>query len=593
MFGRDYRYNSKSSYSRRYDSYNTKAIWPYVLAILVLLLFMFILGKEIQSIIKNRMIYAADLHVISQNDLIKGNIEKIYPAQQRIFTVEKETGGCYLDRSLSPAAPVVWKPVGKEPIFFDAVSPDGKQFLLFKGQDISLYNSDSQETRLIKNGRLGSDPDKRNYYSSANWSADGSTIYLVHHIFTNDNAPKMQIEKIDVASGEIAVIIEGDHPFVAKDQSFMVFEKDKQIWRFDLQTKQASQLAEGSYPALSPDNIYVACIQTKPASYSDNETSTSDINDLYIFSLGDPQNYKKVSANYMTDAGKPAYTYSYPVWDTDSSTLYVTRETAENIYPKQIKRYKLGKSELKGPDLVNLWLEARLAQDNETLYKYFPGYTESATESIDQQYSGFSLEDKGMENAGLYAVIKNQINTGGRYRLITEKLHLDNSLQGYQIKNVTVKDTTEYIPKSDGIYQNNSSGSEEKLADDPGAVLVGRDAGNERLIYCRPGNTDYEIVLLNEASGKSKSMDSFISNQAELQDMSLSKNGQVMVITYAWEGSIRTIVYNLKELQPVFTPFLVNIDRMFWSGNNVIVYSLDHNLVLRWEYNPGLGTISL
>lgn len=596
MLSRDYRYHNQSNNSY-ISSYNQKSKWIYILEILLLLVFIFISGKMAKNFINERFINVSELYVYSQVGFIQGDIEKIYPVQQSLFTVEKANGACYIDRSLLATAPVQWNRVGDSPLFFDAVSPDGKQFLLFKGQSISIYDVDSQAVTLLVDGdgNLNPEKDSRDFYSDPSWSQDGTTVYLVHNIFGSGNTKTMQIEALDIASGKTTVITEGNYPAISNDQSFMLFERDGKIWHHDMNTKQEIELAEGSHPAISPDNNYVACIRYNKAEFTgkNNEISVVDIDNLYIFSLKNPQDNKKISHNYVSDEGKAYYNYSYPVWDLDSSTLYVTRYETDNVYPKQIRRYKLGKSEPKAQEIVNIWLEARQAQDNETLFKYFPGYDPNLSQTVDN-FAGHSLEEKGMEKRGYFALVKSQVKSSfGNYQLINEKFHLDNSLEGYKITSTTVKDTSVYLPKEDGIYLINEKGSEEKLTELSEAVLVGMNTDRNILIYLKRGNTNYEMNLWNKDSGKNRTIDTFIPNLAQPENISLNKNADVAVVNYKLQGNDKTAVYNLIDLKPVFTPFLHNYERMFWLGNIIIVYSRDNNLTLRWEYNPGVGSITI
>jgi len=587
MFSRDYRSNNRYGSSNKQNSAGI-----YLWEILILLLLIFIFGKELQNFSKGRVIKVEELFVYGEAGFIQGEVDKIYPAQQKIFTVEKTNGGCYIDRSLSAMLPVQWKKVGDSPIFFDAVSPDGERFLLIKGQSISVYDEDTRAVTLIVDGSLYPG-DSRDFYSYPSWSKDGTTVYLVHNIFDSNNNKTMQIEALDVASGKTTVITTGNYPAVSKDSSFMLLERDGKIWRHNMKTKQETELAEGYYPALSSDNNYVACIRYNKIEFAgkNNDTSTVDVSDLYVFALDNPRDNKKFSYNYVTKEGKAYYNYSYPVWDVDSLTLYVTREETDNVVNKQIRRYELGKSEPKAQQIANIWLEARQVQDNEALYKYYPGYEPDSTLAVD--FTGHSLEEKGMENGGYFTVLKSQVKaSGGNYKLINEKFHFENTLEGYRITNIAVKDPSTYVPRKDGIYQINEKG-EEKLSEVSAAALVGMNTHRHVLIYLRRGATSYEMHLWNKDSGKDKAIDTLIPNSAQPESISLNKYANVAVVNYKMQETDQIAAYNLVDLKPVSTPFLINIERMFWLDNNMVVYSRDNNLTLRWEYDPGAGTINI
>jgi hypothetical protein len=339
-----------------------------------------------------------------------------------------------------------------------------------------------------------------------------------------------------------------------------------------------------------------------------------EIRDIYVVSIKNPRDFKKITNNYRNQpinvgdwlGSQPNssqnqylvyvgfYDYYHPVWGSDSLTLYFSR-TRDLAQPQMtIRRVKLSAVDNTAREMMNSWLQARMNGDNEVLTYLTDNNLEPIRKAMitDLNLQKMAITDSGWQGNGLYVDVQSTLADPGQlsYKIIKEHFNVENELEGYRVKQVQVSQDIEYYGEPDGIYKL-EKGKREKLLDLEGQSLslLSFNPAVDKIIYCTREKGTYQIRSYNIANKKTEVMDSTIPAEATLEAAAYSYSGQLMSVQFNYHNKKIIYVYNLKLQQIVSVPFLYDIKRAYWFGNNMRVDSGNEVFTLHWVYNPGLG----
>lgn len=586
-------------------------ILKYLVLLLILIFILFFVGKAKNYYFRNLVLRADDMHISSSIGMIKGENANILLAPDRYYTNVKGQGVFFIPRQLSATVPVEWKKLISsaegEPVYLHAIAADGEKALILDKSAIKIINLKSLEIETI----VAANVTGNLRYTEACWSGDGKYIYAVKEALDQQqqNTGLAEIIEINVLTGDQKKLTEGTSPSLAKKSSVLVFARDGMIWSRDLKTQKEQQLTQGRYPAISPDGNYVAYVQIdkKESVKNGKENLPVNFEELYIFSLQNPQIKLRVSDNLaysnlnLTGGDNSLsgyYNYYKPQWDGDSQTIFVIRRAADEKPLATVYRYKLVKTENEARPIVYRFLDGRINKDREVLNRYL--YANFQEENVDYFFDApsFSLEDSGWMKNGLFATVRRQYveNEGRDYHILNEQIYLDNSPQGYRVKDITPRIEFSCSIKADGIYKL-EKGEVKKVVDLTNVtekpVMNAYNFVQDRVVYCVPVGDSYEIRVFNEFNSKTHIIPSLIPRDAWLKSMTFNRGAKIIALQYSYQGKNCIAIYNLEDMRRISTPFLEDIQKAYWTGNEMVVYSEQEDFEFRWDYNPGAGSVAI
>ncbi|MDD4802349.1 MAG: hypothetical protein PHF24_05340 [Syntrophomonas sp.] len=589
--------------------------WVYMAVTILFIAFLFVFGQASRYAIDHKYIKAADLRVNSQIGLIRGDNISVLPQAGGIIIPVSGEGTYWLDMDLTTDADLPVNRLSSMTFSFCTLSPDVKKMAAVNKQGIYICDwPGGVFTPLLMSN------DQTVIYEEPYWAPDNQSLYISRkNIPVKDNIQDQvvsaEIIQIWLESKEIKKIADGSFPSIPSDQQHLIFTREGHIIKHDLKTGQEEDLGAGEYPVVSPDGKYMACIRQVNNQYQTEGQALSreEIRDVYIVSLKDPNDIKKVTNNFVhqnirTEDGlsplPPSdlasnsvyngfYDYYNPVWGNDSLTLYVARTEYATNQPMTIRKIVLSGNENTGKEMINSWLGARMDHDTEVLTYLNDNIEVIGTEIIPEgNPHSLAITVTGGERNSLFFDVQVQqaVPSQPFFMIRTEHINAYNELEGYKVRRMALKQSAEYFRKDDGIYRL-ENGQEEKLLDinTQQLSILGFDNALDILIYCFKENGTYKIKAYNIFAFNSEEIDSEIPEKAVLEDIGFSYSGELMSLQYSLNGKKGINIYNIKEQKIVPVPFLKDIKRAYWFGNNMKVYSGNENFTLYWTYNPGLG----
>jgi hypothetical protein len=565
--------------------------WLYIAGIILLILLLYVGGKYSRNAIENKNIQAVDLRVNNQIDLISGENIIVNPVAGRMFIPVDGEGTYLLDMNLTTAAALPINLISEKSFSFYALSHDGTKLAGVNKQGIYILDMSNRQISTLIEGN-----NESLFYEDPYWAPDNKTLY----ISKRNELLSPEILQISVESKEMKKITDGSYPSISSDHFLLIFVREGHIFKCDLKSGHEEDLGTGNYPALSPDRKYIACIK-------ENNTPNSEyIRDVYVISLNNPKDIKKITNNFpnksiqvedslnlLSNTGY--YDYYNPAWGSDSRTLYVSRAEYSQKPEMTIRKIMLSGILNTAKEMMNSWLEARMNQDTEML-RYLTDNLETMTSKIIPEINpqAVAIKDTGWQGKGLYVEVQTTFTDPVKpsYQLLKEHINVENELEsyGYRIKQLQIRQSIQYYGKKDGIYKL-EKGQEEKLLDLEGESLslLSFNQVEDKLIYCIKEKGTYQIKSYNILSKKTETMDSSIPVEASLEAIGYSYSGQLMSVQFNYQSKKTIYVYNLKLQKIVPVPFLQDIKRAYWLGNNMKVDSGNDIFTLHWIYDPGLG----
>ena len=221
-------------------------------------------------------------------------------------------------------------------------SPDGKKLAFEEDGAIGLLDLDSQTPSIVLRGIEGSIR-----YFAPTWYNKNTLLVTKTTLFDGAPFEKNEIMLVDLSTLEEKSITEGSYGSMIPGKSLLVYQKGEMVAVRDLDTQNETILGEGYYPSPSPNGEKIAFTrgQRSEKTIQENVKVEKIIQDVWVVGTGDFNKKTRITSNILLEdideeawlAGiKPGkelqmlslsgrYCYLYPVWSSDSKSIYTLR----------------------------------------------------------------------------------------------------------------------------------------------------------------------------------------------------------------------------------------------------------------------------
>ncbi|MGB9680265.1 MAG: peptidase S9 [Thermoanaerobacteraceae bacterium] len=464
-------YQLKESLKKRFKINRWKKIGVAITIAGAVLLMVFTFGiKHLQDNLITK-VNAEELKIINQISFIslgKINAGKIAEYNGTIYVPLHEKGIYRYDNK--GFEKIIDKPAGEV-----AVSPDGTK-LVFITTTSSGKNAiyikdlnDGKENKIIES------KDSDTYYSDATFSPDGKKIiYTEQVIFPREThgfeVKESNINTVDLKNLKITKLADGCCGSFVKNADAIVFERDNKIIYKDLKKDSEKIIDEGKRPSVSPNGYYIAYEKSelKKEKIGDIEFSIN-MNNIWIADASSlatkkqvtlnvpkslpPEISEKEIKNYITTT---LYSYYWPVWSSDSKSIFVLKNLNEDIRGNimQLMKIELGTQTLSPEEVVKKFLQAIIVRDEDFARVLMKNPPAIMTVSNPHPVA-YEILDSGTEGSTPYvdASLTYGYIMNGYCSVNKSRYYLSASENGYIISSIKHLGTIEFFEKKGTFYK--------------------------------------------------------------------------------------------------------------------------------------------
>lgn len=617
-------YQLKESLKKRFkrNRWTKIGIAITVAAAVLLMVFSFSI-KNLQDNLITK-VNAEELKIINQISFIslgKINAGKIAEYNETLYVPLYEKGIYKYDNKGfekiidKPAGEVAVSPDGKKLVFITSTS-DGKNAIYIK--DLKTQ----KETKIIES------KNRDTYYSNPGFSPDGNKVIYTEQIIVPRETHGFEVKEsninaIDLKSLKVTKLADGSCGSFVKTKDAIVFERDNKIIYRNLKEGSEKIIDEGKNPSVSPNGYYIAYEKNEPQKEKVEDINvTVNMNNIWIADAASFTTKKQVTLNVPKDiplevlkekiqnyVTSGLYTYFWPVWNSDSKSIFVLKNLNEDIRGNtmQLMKIELSREELTPTEVVKKFLQAIIIRDEDfarVLMKNPPTImTVSSPHPVAYEILGSGTEEgKPYVDASLtYGYIMN-----GYCSVSKSRYYLSPDSNGYIIDSIKDLGTVEFIEKN-GTFYKIENNVETKLFDRreiPKEILPDNlNTHSTTLIYSPKTNTIFFTMQTNDRS-QSKIISYDISQRAFklidslentiIPDIKVDSSGKYLAVLAYTNTSQQSnaYVYNLKtgkreDLRSRFADTKIEeISPQFWQQDKLIFLISLKEGVLYYVYDP-------
>ncbi|KUK08692.1 MAG: Periplasmic component of the Tol biopolymer transport system [Caldanaerobacter subterraneus] len=622
-------YQLKESLKKRFKRNRWKKIGVAIIAAAAILLMVFSFGiKNLQDNLITK-VNAEELKIINQISFISlGNINagKIAEYNGTIYIPLYDKGIYKYDNKgfkkiIDKTSGEVGISLDGTKLVFTTRTSDGKNAIYIK--DLKT----GKETKIIES------KDRDTYYSDPGFSPDGNKVIYTEQIIVPRETHGFEVKEsninaIDLKSLKVTKLADGSCGSFVKTEDAIVFERDNKIIYKNLKDGSEKIIDEGKNPSVSPNGYYIAYEKYEPQKEKVEDMNvTVSMNNIWIADAASfttkkqvtlnvpkripPEVLKEKIQNYVTSS---LYTYYWPVWSSDSKSIFVLKNLNEDIRGNtmQLMKIELSREELTPEEVVKKFLQAIIVRDEDfarVLMKNPPTImTVSSPHPVAYEILGSGTEDgKPYVDASLtYGYIMN-----GYCSVNKSRYYLSPDSNGYIIDSIKDLGTVEFIEKN-GTFYKIENNVETKLFDSgeiPKEILPDNlNAHSTALTYSPKTNTIFFTMQTNDRS-QSRIISYDISHRAFklidslentiIPDIKVDSSGKYLAVLAYNDTSQQsnTYVYNLKtgEREDLRSRFedtkIEEISPQFWQQDKLIFQISLKEGFLYYVYDPYKGQV--
>ncbi|MEQ2128432.1 peptidase S9 [Caldanaerobacter subterraneus KAk] len=619
----------KESLKKRFKRNRWKKIGVAIIAAAAILLMVFSFGiKNLQDNLITK-VNAEELKIINQISFISlGNINagKIAEYNGTIYIPLYDKGIYKYDNKgfkkiIDKTSGEVGISLDGTKLVFTTRTSDGKNAIYIK--DLKT----GKETKIIES------KDRDTYYSDPGFSPDGNKVIYTEQIIVPRETHGFEVKEsninaIDLKSLKVTKLADGSCGSFVKTEDAIVFERDNKIIYKNLKDGSEKIIDEGKNPSVSPNGYYIAYEKYEPQKEKVEDMNvTVSMNNIWIADAASfttkkqvtlnvpkripPEVLKEKIQNYVTSS---LYTYYWPVWSSDSKSIFVLKNLNEDIRGNtmQLMKIELSREELTPEEVVKKFLQAIIVRDEDfarVLMKNPPTImTVSSPHPVAYEILGSGTEDgKPYVDASLtYGYIMN-----GYCSVNKSRYYLSPDSNGYIIDSIKDLGTVEFIEKN-GTFYKIENNVETKLFDSgeiPKEILPDNlNAHSTALTYSPKTNTIFFTMQTNDRS-QSRIISYDISHRAFklidslentiIPDIKVDSSGKYLAVLAYNDTSQQsnTYVYNLKtgEREDLRSRFedtkIEEISPQFWQQDKLIFQISLKEGFLYYVYDPYKGQV--
>ena len=509
-----------------------------------------------------RVAEVSEFYVAHQRWMAEGNLEKVWTAESGIFFRVTGAGTFALMREFSSpeAADGIW--LTQHPYYVLSVYDQGRLALVAESER-RLYQLDLTTyvpTFYWDASILGEDC----RILSADRLANGE---LLIGLELNGE----QVIYVGSPEGELAYVAAGIQPTAHPTQPRFYYVRDHLVYAFNLANSEETIVAAGEQVAVSQQGSYLSVVGAEG-----------------IMLLQEKNPHDSVALSYA-DSNIPQYSYLSSAWDRED-TLYVVRATTQNL--PEVIAYKLGNATLFPEKVGALWVEGRVDGDKEAMARVFPQDSQ-LTEAADFRDTilGYQISDHGMHQQGQYVLIEWQTAAEGKHGFLQQRIYLEGRKHGYEIMQYLNEELVTYAAEANVLYEE-KKGKQVPLGDLPEeAEVFAYNPAFKKYLYVIYNVSGWNMVLVDssQSTRAPKYFELPLPAEAEMKYLAFNEGCDLVALNYNIAGQTNVALFDLGASKWVETPFLNDVERVYWRENDLIVFKQKDELSFRWRYNPWHG----
>ncbi|QSZ27115.1 PD40 domain-containing protein [Aceticella autotrophica] len=464
-------YQLKESLKKRFYRNRWKKMGVAIAAAAAVLLMVFSFGiKHLQDNLITK-VNAEELKIINQISFIslgKINAGKIAEYNGTIYIPLHDKGIYKYDSK--GFKKIIDKPAGEVAIstngtklVFIANTSAGKNAIYIK--DLN----DGKENKIIES------KDSDTYYSDATFSPDGNKIIYTEQVIVPRETHGFEVKEsnintVDLKNLKITKLTDGCCGSFVKNGDAIVFERDNKIIYKNLKDSSEKIIDEGKRPSVSPNGYYIAYEKYEIKNEKVEDVNVRiNMNNIWIADASSLTTKKQVTLNvpksvppgmpkeeiqnYVTDT---LYSYYWPVWSSDSRSIFVLKNLNEDIRGNtmQLMKIELSREELTPEEVVKKFLQAIIVRDKDfarVLMKNSP-----AIMIVSNPHPvAYEILESGTEGSTPYvdASLSYEYSMNGYCSVDKSRYYLSPSENGYIIDSIKHLETVEFIEKKGTFYK--------------------------------------------------------------------------------------------------------------------------------------------
>lgn len=570
-----------------------------------------------------RKVLAAELNITSAFsfvDILGGG--NLAPAvwQDYLYIPVSEKGVYRLSTRLADGKKPEMVKVLEAATSFISVSHDGKRLAFANDKGIFVKDLENGAIKTVVEGN-GIDL----FYEEPTWSHDDSRLVITKKVIEwkehGFEVKSQEIYTVTPDGKEAVKITDGSYGTMAPDGLFIVFERDRKIMKRDLSSGQEMTIDDGRFPALSPEGgfvAYVKSVQTK-REVKPNVFISDDLSDVYIASVADPADRKKVTANYSNQHISPeewlakvntsptpqtlvlpgAYSYYNPVWGRDFGTLYVLKSPNREGGEMRLMRIAMAQKVLPVAEVVSQWLEAVVNRDDD--YAKSLMTSPPAVLTISNPHPvGYTVLASGSEHNQPYVDAEQYLayTANPYHQILRQRFYLKETGRGYLIDEIKEIGNIQ-VYERDGIVWEESNGKRRELiglqdlqpatgqgaANRISALAYSRQTG--KVLFAVQNTEGFAVKLFDVSTRIVVDVTSLQGHDLVAMDASFSAGGRYAVLNYGGlQIPYSVLLYDVQSGRVLMNESLPNAPQAHWAGENLVLYSPYDGGYVRWELDP-------
>ncbi|KHO61289.1 hypothetical protein THYS13_16940 [Thermoanaerobacter sp. YS13] len=464
-------YQLKESLKKRFKRNRWKKRGVVIVAAAAILLMVFSFGiKHLQDNLITK-VNAEELKIINQISFItlgKMNAGKIAEYNGTIYVPLHEEGIYKYDSK-------GFKKVIDKPASEVAVSPDGTKLVFVTRTSVGKSAIYVKDLKDGKENKIIESKNSDTYYSDATFSPDGNKIIYTEQVIIPRETHGFEVKEsninaVDLKNSKVTKLAEGCCGSFVKNADAIVFERDSKIIYKNLKDNSEKIIDEGKRPSVSPNGYYIA--------YEKNELKEEKIEDINVtvsisniwiadasslttkkqITLNVPKSIppgmpKEEIQNYVTST---LYTYYWPVWSSDSKSIFVLKNLNEDRRGNvmQLMKIELGTETLTPEEVVKKFLQAIIVRDEDFARVLMKNPPQIMTVSNPHPVA-YEILGSGTEGSTPYvdASLTYGYIMNGYCSLNKSRYYLSPDSNGYIIDSIKDLGTIEFIEKKGTFYK--------------------------------------------------------------------------------------------------------------------------------------------
>lgn len=464
-------YQLKESLKKRFkrNRWTKIGIAITVAAAVLLMVFSFSM-KNLQDNLITK-VNAEELKVINQISFIslgKINAGKIAEYNRTIYIPLHEKGIYRYDNK--GFKKIIDKPAGEV-----AISPDGTKLVFITTTSAGKNAIYIKDLKNGKESKIIESKDSDTYYRDAVFSPDGNKIIYTEQVIVPRETHGFEVKEsninaVDLKSLKLTKLSEGCCGSFVKNEDAIVFERDNRIIYKNLKEGSEKIIDEGRRPSVSPNGYYIAYEKNELKKEKIEDVNvTVNMNNIWIadasflttkkqVTLNVPKSIppgmsKREIQNYVTDT---LYSYYWPVWSSDSKSIFVLKNLNEDIRGNtmQLMKIELSREELTPEEVVKKFLHAIIVRDEDFARVLMKNPPTIMTVSNPHPVA-YEILDSGTEDGTPYvdASLTYGYVMNGYCSVDKSRYYLSPNENGYIIDSIKHLETVEFIEKDETFYK--------------------------------------------------------------------------------------------------------------------------------------------